>query len=159
MAIQQLLESFLVLAKHFAARMAFELERQEIPQFSAEAIEALESYAWPGNVRELKNVVERAVYRSDSFQITHINFDPFHPSFAVGVAHKDENQPKTKPEIIEFNELLEKPLKEALWELKVHLLEKALKKAKYNQKAASALLGLTYHQFRGLYRQYQAQSK
>jgi psp operon transcriptional activator len=50
---------------------------------------------------------------------------------------------------------LNKPFKEAIWQLKVELLEKALKKAKYNQKTAAALLGLSYHQFRGLY-QYQA---
>jgi psp operon transcriptional activator len=54
---------------------------------------------------------------------------------------------------------LNKSLKEAVWQLKVDLLEKALKKAKYNQKTAAALLGLTYHQFRGLYRQYQARLK
>ena len=30
----------------------------EIPQFSSDAVRALEAYPWPGNVRELKNVVE-----------------------------------------------------------------------------------------------------
>jgi psp operon transcriptional activator len=35
------------------------------------------------------------------------------------------------------------------------MLEKALDNARYNQKKAAQLLGLTYHQFRGLYRQYQ----
>jgi psp operon transcriptional activator len=48
-----------------------------------------------------------------------------------------------------------RPLKEAVWGLKVRMLEDALKKAKFNQKKAAQLLGLTYHQFRGLYRQYQ----
>ena len=38
--------------------------------------------------------------------------------------------------------------------LKVKMLEAALRKAKYNQKKAARILGLTYHQFRGLYRQY-----
>jgi len=47
-----------------------------------------------------------------------------------------------------------RPMKEALWELKVRMLEQALDKAKFNQKKAARLLGLTYHQFRGLYRQY-----
>jgi psp operon transcriptional activator len=36
------------------------------------------------------------------------------------------------------------------------MLELALGKAKYNQKKAARILGLTYHQFRGLYRRYQA---
>jgi psp operon transcriptional activator len=34
------------------------------------------------------------------------------------------------------------------------MLEKALEQAKYNQRKAAEILGLTYHQFRGLYRQY-----
>ena len=49
-------EDILLLANHFAARMAFELKREEIPRFSEEAIEALENHLWPGNVRELKNM-------------------------------------------------------------------------------------------------------
>jgi psp operon transcriptional activator len=32
------------------------------------------------------------------------------------------------------------------------LLDNALRRARYNQRAAAKLLGLTYHQFRGLYR-------
>lgn len=60
--------------------MAFELERDEIPQFSDGALSALESYPWPGNMREFKNVVERAVYLSDSPVISKIVFDPFIPS-------------------------------------------------------------------------------
>ena len=56
----------LLLADHFARRMAFELGREETPVFSREAATMMEQYAWPGNVRELKNVVERAVYRTDS---------------------------------------------------------------------------------------------
>ncbi len=52
-----------MLANHFAARMAFELGREEVPVFGDAAMAELEAYAWPGNVRELKNVVERAVYR------------------------------------------------------------------------------------------------
>jgi len=43
-----------------------------------------------------------------------------------------------------------------VWELKVKMLEMALGKAKHNQKKAARILGLTYHQFRGLYRHYQA---
>jgi len=51
--------------------------------------------------------------------------------------------------------MITKPLKEAVWDLKLRMLENALKKAKFNQKTAAQILGLTYHQFRGLYRQYQ----
>ena len=49
---------------------------------------------------------------------------------------------------------MDMPFKDALWEFKLRLLKKALEAAKYNQKKAAAQMGLTYHQFRGLYRQY-----
>ena len=46
-------------------------------------------------------------------------------------------------------------LQEAVWEFKVKMLEKALQRTQFNQRRAADLLGLTYHQFRGLYRKYQ----
>jgi psp operon transcriptional activator len=149
-------EDILLLANYFAGRMAVELGLEEIPQFSPEAVIALNDYHWPGNVRELKNVVERAVYRSDSLQITEIVFDPFFSPY-------EKKSPDLKAEIFRKEKkisdqsgLMSKPLKEAVWELKVRMLENALEKAKFNQKKAAQFLGLTYHQFRGLYRQYRA---
>ncbi|MBW1803021.1 MAG: hypothetical protein JRJ85_20100, partial [Deltaproteobacteria bacterium] len=53
------------------------------------------------------------------------------------------------------DDLMGKPLKEAVRNLHVRLLRKALGEAKYNQQKAARSLGLTYHQFRGLYRKYQ----
>jgi len=146
-------EDILLLANHFAARMAFELGRKEIPQFSQEAIAALESYSWPGNVRELKNLVERAVYRSDSASITHIDFNPFR------APHREDRGPMKGHLMIEagepsFEGLMDKPFKDAIRELEVRLLRQALRKTKYNQRKAARVLGLTYHQFRGLYRKY-----
>ena len=67
----------LLLANHFAAHMAHEIGMREIPEFSGEVIETLESYNWPGNIRELKNVVERAVYRSQDGIIDTIELDSF----------------------------------------------------------------------------------
>lgn len=149
-------EDILLLANYFAGRMAVELGRREIPQFSPEARKSLKDHPWPGNVRELKNVVERAVYRSDSTLIAEIVFDPFFspfppkpPELQRQAGHADARETSSGCE-----DLMAKPMKEALWELKVRMLERALEKAKFNQKKAAHLLGLTYHQFRGLYRQY-----
>jgi psp operon transcriptional activator len=146
-------EDILLLANRFAARMAFELGREEIPQFTDEAIAALESYSWPGNVRELKNLVERAVYRSDSMLIADIVFDPFrpphggHPPLNGKGRVVDAITPSTR-------DLMERPLKEAVRDLEIRLLRWALQRTKYNQRKAARTLGLTYHQFRGLYRKY-----
>ena len=150
-------EDIFLLASHFAGRMALELGWDEIPTFSEEAVEALENHSWPGNIRELKNVVERAVYRTDATIINEIDFHPFHSPYEIidsTVAEKtptDESVVGTDP-----GELLQGSLKEAVWQLKVTMMQNALLKAKHNQKKAARILGLTYHQFRGLYRQYQA---
>jgi len=55
----------MLLANHFAGRMAFELGFDLVPEFGRKAARDLESHGWPGNVRELKNVVERAVYKTN----------------------------------------------------------------------------------------------
>jgi len=148
-------EDIMLLSNHFAARMAYELERSEIPRFSRNSVSALESHDWPGNIRELKNVVERAVHRSDTAVVNEIIFNPFPPPYQKEARSKMD-LPSSKKGLAapEERDLFEKPLKQTLWELKIRLLEKALKEEKYNQKGAAARLGLTYHQFRGLYRQY-----
>jgi psp operon transcriptional activator len=149
-------DDIMLLAHHFAGRMAVELGWEEIPGFTNEAVAALENYAWPGNVRELKNVVERAVYRADSLTVSDIVFDPFYSPFdSESKAPVDEIGESAFEKTDEVVELVNKPLKEAVWDLKVRMLQNALQKTKFNQKKASQLLGLTYHQFRGLYRQYQ----
>lgn len=146
-------EDIVLLANHFAARMAFELGRKEMPQFTDEAMAALGSYSWPGNVRELKNLVERAVYRSDSALITDIDFNPFR-------SPQREDRPLVEGHLTietaesSFAGLMGKSFKGAIRELEIRLLQQALRKAKYNQRNAAGALGLTYHQFRGLYRKY-----
>jgi len=143
----------LLLANHFAGRMAFEIGRKEIPQFSEEAIEALEVYDWPGNVRELKNVVERAVYRSGSSLIEEIDFNPFGSSLPGQDVLRERGVPRENDEALLEN-LMNKPFNEAVDEIKIRLLRKVFKEARFNQKIAAQRLGLTYDQFRGLYRKY-----
>ena len=145
-------EDIMFLANHFASRMAFELERRDIPGFSMEAMNALENYDWPGNVRELKNLVERAVYRSESTVISEINFDPFSSPYALEKSDvtEDAEEPVAKPSV--FEGLSDKTLPDAVNELQIRLINDALKSAKHNQKNAAKKLGITYHQFRGLYR-------
>jgi psp operon transcriptional activator len=146
-------EDIVLLANHFAVRMAHELEREEVPRFSGDALRALEGYTWPGNVRELKNVVERAVYRSDSSLITEIIFNPFRgagqrggvPPQEIG----DEGRDKSKSP-----DDRKSSLKRAVENLEVKLLQESLEESRYSQRKAAAMLGLTYHQFRGMLRKY-----
>ena len=148
-------EDIPLLANHFAARMILELGREGIPEFTDEAMQALLEHPWPGNVRELKNVVERAVYLSDSCRVEQLLFDPFRAGMA-GM----QTEVSVPPTIAAESSLAsgdDLPLPEAVRALEVRRLRRALTESRYNQKRAAVLLGLTYHQFRGLYRKYSAE--
>jgi psp operon transcriptional activator len=153
----------LLLARHFAARMAVQIGLSGTPEFTAQAEEALMAHAWPGNVRELKNVVERAVYRAESAFIDTLDFDPF------AATHKWQSPRKTmraqdevvnaRPEAPPPQEPMEKglsdlPYKEAVAQFERRLLERALKETHYNQRRAAEALGLTYHQLRAQLKKY-----
>ena len=138
--------------------MATELGWESPPEFTPEARAALRDHPWPGNVRELKNVVERAVCRAEEDQPVHvIVFDPFAGCGAAATAGaraaasadaapgkngaSDHRLPVNLPEI--------------LAETERRFLQQALTQARFRQREAAALLGLSYDQFRGLYRRHQ----
>lgn len=149
-------EDIILLANHFAARMSVELGWPQVPEITEEAAEMLESYAWPGNVRELKNVVERAVYRSDDAVITgdEIVFDPFQPPFETRLQGPKGLSAPGREDSAWAEELLDKPFNEATRAFELALVRRALEGARYNQRQAAEYLGLTYDQFRGIYRKY-----
>jgi len=143
-----------LLAAHFAARMAQELGRQAVPSFSAEAMEALEGYAWPGNIRELKNVVERAVYASETDVVEKVVFDPFKNPYGKGLMEQPGSGEANGNGQGTGNDWESTGLLEAVRCLELEALEGALRRTKFHQGEAAKLLGLSYHQFRGLYRKY-----
>ncbi len=139
-------EDIMLLARHFASRMARELGKDGLCQFSEQAEQSLLDYSWPGNVRELKNVVERALYRAELTEINAIVFDPF-PESAGQVREEMVITQTIEP-------TLPCTLQEEIRELERSRLAQALRQARHQQKQAAALLGLSYHQFRGLYRKH-----
>ncbi len=76
-------EDIPLLAAHFARRMAIELGREAVPEFSEPVMRELLDHDWPGNIRELKNVVERMTYRSEGDLIDEVILDPFQSLYAV----------------------------------------------------------------------------
>lgn len=141
-------EDIAYLAMHFAAGMTRELGLEDVPDFSEGALASLDAYDWPGNIRELKNVVERSVYRSGGGRIEKIEFDPFVNPYA-------EERVSEKSDAGEGKQLsLEVPLAEQVKRLEIRLLKKALMEVGFKQQAAANKLGLTYNQFRSLYRKY-----
>src|SRR5512136_118260 len=149
-------EDIALLANHFAVRMAHELDREEMTRFSDDALRALQDYTLSCNVREMKIVVERAVYRSDSSLITEIIFNPFQQEgTTAGVLLREvKREVGHESRSPEPRKTL---LKKAVESLEVSLLQEALEESRYSQRKAAALLGLTYHQFRGMLRKYKAQ--
>jgi two-component system, NtrC family, response regulator len=63
-----------LLARHFANRFSRDLN-PAVQGLSADAIEAVDSYAWPGNVRELENRIKRAVIMADGKSVTASDLD------------------------------------------------------------------------------------
>jgi two-component system nitrogen regulation response regulator NtrX len=59
-ALRERREDIPELANHFLARFASE-RRLTPPNFSDEAVAALQAHDWPGNVRQLRNIIERTV--------------------------------------------------------------------------------------------------
>lgn len=152
--LRERIEDIMLLANHFAARMAFELGSNEMPEFSENAVTTLENYSWPGNIRELKNVIERATYRSNMAVIDDIIFDPFQSPYRQTPEHVIlEAPPPLSPAVSASPS--DKSFKDSVQELELRLLNEALERTRFNQRDAAKLLKLSYHQFRGLYRKYQ----
>lgn len=145
-------EDIALLAEHFAIRMCRELQLPLFVGFSPNALHQLQAYSWPGNVRELKNVVERAVYQHglNSQPIDQLVFNPFQSSDIVtDVSEQVDVRHTTRTDF-------HLPLDYKAWQQQgdIELLQAALTQAKFNQKHAAQLLGLSYHQFRGMMRKY-----
>jgi psp operon transcriptional activator len=152
-----------LLAEHFGRRMAVELDWPNWPGFSPRAMAAFEAYAWPGNVRELRNVVERAVYRAEDPErpIDAIQFDPFASPWALDkgeVVHVEPIDRPTQPHAESAAEAAEhapavigastNDFRGSVAAYERALLEDALSRSRFNQRATAAALGLSYDQLR-----------
>ena len=151
--LRERVEDILTLARAFAINMASDLRWSYFPGFTPKASSSLLQHDWPGNVRELKNTVERSVYRSTDPEkpIADIAFDPFDSPFKLPSAAA---RPGTVRSAKRKPPLLPTDLKERLEQTEKDLLSAALEKARFNQKIAADLLGLSYHQLRGKLRKH-----
>ncbi|VTR59548.1 Phage shock protein F [Serratia fonticola] len=142
--LRQRQQDIMLLAEHFAIQMCRELSLPLFPGFSEHARATLLGYSWPGNVRELKNVVERSVYRhgSDQDELDEIIINPF----------AKRSEPLDDEVTAPASDLPALPLDFKSWQHQQEktLLEMALKQGRFNQRKAADLLGLTYHQLRGM---------
>ena len=168
-------DDILMLAENFAINMARELEMELFSGFTEKAKRILLEHQWPGNIRELKNVVERAVYRSNNpnLPVHHIVLDPFESAFRPKGRIKTQDRittsvnPSVAPSIVDIPKEPEKvvakaeidfdfpvDLKELSQNFEIDLINKALADSQFNQKKTADKLGLTYHQLRGYLKKY-----
>jgi len=149
-----------LLAEHFGRRMAVELDWTNWPGFTPRALAELEDYPWPGNVRELRNVVERAIYRHEDPEraVDEIVFNPFHSPWApaasepmqaaslpAAASEPDEGAvgAAARPAIVGTTDF-----RAAVADYERQLLEEALRRNRFNQRATAAALNLSYDQLR-----------
>jgi psp operon transcriptional activator len=149
-----------LLAEHFGRRMAVELDWPNWPGFTARAIAELETYPWPGNVRELRNVIERAVYRHEDPEraVDEIIFNPFQSPWApTGVASvasapvpvaANEGDDLAPPAPSPASPAATSDFRAAVSDYERQLLEEALRRNRFNQRATAAALNLSYDQLR-----------
>ncbi len=167
-------EDILLLAEHFAIQMTRQLELELFSGFTEKARRTLMDYHWPGNVRELKNTVERSVYRHNNAQLPvhEIVLDPFDSPWRPGAAIRTRDQrpaeanpprPSTSqpaetgaPAGANGSSVPSLPLdfRQTCQTFEVQILKQALVQSQYNQKKTAELLGLTYHQLRGILKKY-----
>ena len=157
--LRERVEDILPLANAFAINMASELKWSFFPGFTPRATSALLRNPWPGNVRELKFAIERSVYRSPDPErpISRIAVDPFDSPFKLAT---DGTTSRSVPPATRRREpLLPTDLQQRLVDTETNLLRAALEKARFNQRLAADLLGLSYHQFRGKLRKFDIAGK
>lgn len=172
-------EDIMMLAEHFAINMAREMEMELFSGFTEKARRTLLEYEWPGNIRELKNVVERAVYRTNNphLPVHEIVLDPFESVFRPKNRVKTndrvttETSPVTGPTVPvaatpevsqpvkqtnELPEIVDYPidLKERSQQYEIDMIKQALADSQFNQKKTAEKLSLTYHQLRGYLKKY-----
>lgn len=148
-------EDILSLARHFAVTMTAELRRSYFAGFSDSVTKQLLGYDWPGNVRELKNTIERSLYRmANSDQpLDTLLFNPFNSPYANTQASAvSKNEPNAFTGMMPDTWPID--LRSQVQNYEKSLIESALHSAKYRQTAAAELLGLSYHQLRGLLKKY-----
>ena len=157
------IEDIMTLANHFAVNITAELHRELFPGFAPLAASTLLSHRWPGNVRELKNTVERSVYRAQDPDrpISAIVFDPFASPYRIE-SDAAATQVEMGPIRISRKQqemLVAVDLKQELKDFEIDYIDRAMARARFNQRRAADLLRLTYHQLRAALKKHDLLSK
>jgi two-component system NtrC family response regulator len=120
------MEDLPALVAHFIAKYATEMGRQA-PKVSPDAMRAMYEHAWPGNVRELENALERAVILAG---------DEIRPTdLPLGMKPEREEEGASLPSGMTMSEAVD--------DLEIRMIKRALAEANGVQAHAAEQLGLT----------------
>ncbi|MBS4052167.1 MAG: sigma-54-dependent Fis family transcriptional regulator [Methylomonas sp.] len=122
------------IAEHLLERLA-KANQMPAPQFSRQALTALQRYNFPGNVRELENILERALalHEGDKIDVEDLNLQVVQDGAA-------KPQSNFNAEQMSLESYLEDVEKKAL--------TAALEENRWNKTAAAKQLGMTFRSFR-----------
>jgi len=143
-SLHERLGDIALLAGHFLRRFVQETGR-EVVGFTDEAVAALQRYTWPGNVRELENAVERAVVLC---RRPHIDVDDLpetlqagaplvRPAFGAAGGHGGVGVA-----VMVAEDDGPMPLEAALEGPERRIIERALKRNKWNRQVTAAELNI-----------------
>ncbi len=117
-----------IIAKYFLKEISADYKKI-VTHFSPVAMKTLSGYSWPGNIRELKNVIKSAVLLcdEDKIEIEHLVLKNVRK---LDEENKDDDLSNV---LYSFTEK--------------EMIEKALRKTKYNKTEAAKLLGISRSKF------------
>ena len=110
------------------------------PVIDIKAMESMMNYRWPGNVRELRNVLERALMRSDRANIIAQDLEIRRDSSVLGGASAGD--------VVQDLVYYDKTLPEIVNETKRRAITEALRRCGGSIKEACVMLGVTYESLR-----------
>ncbi len=137
-SLQDRREDIPLLANHFLKEISEQWQERESMEISAAAMEILKNHNYTGNVRELINILQRAVTMSEGSSI-----QPDDLMLDQMVAPLELSVPAT-----ENPESADGSLDTVIEDIEKHMLEDALRKARYNKTKAAELLGISFRSFR-----------
>lgn len=157
-ALRERPEDIPLLVRHMLTRLCQQWEMAQ-PEITAEAMQALTSYAFPGNVRELENILERALTFSEGQRIDrqHLQLpesdhlsrqpDPVSPSRTSDIA-SGPPATKTNDSAAIWQRLPGQTLEDYLAQIEKAELLDALERCHWNRTAAAKSLGLSFRSMR-----------
>jgi transcriptional regulator with PAS, ATPase and Fis domain len=125
------IEDLPVLVEQVLRQIAAELQLPGLPWIAPDTMKKMKRYSWPGNVRELRNVLERAAILSTGPRLDS-------DSFNLEERNEDEDS-------LTFRVAGGQAMEDVVRDLKVFLVNRALRRTGGNKTAAARLLGVSRH--------------